>query len=159
MIFWAHPDDNRPLFENVSGFIAQTIFGDRRYMGEGTVMGITQGDKLIAGVIFHNYSPEAGTIEFSGGGTKPWFTRKVIWEVFNYIFNELGCQAAYSRTPESNTQHINVLKRYGFETHIIPHLRGRNKGEAISVLTSDAWRANGYHKENKDGQSTVSDAA
>jgi RimJ/RimL family protein N-acetyltransferase len=118
-----------------------------------TAIGVANGDQLVGGFVFHDYSPEFGVIELSFAGIdKRWLTRLVLYGVFSYVFNDVGCQMACSRTPASFRQAIRITKAYGFRQATIPRLFGRNEDGIISTLTVEDWRANGFHKENANGQ-------
>ena len=111
-------------------------------------MGVFDGT-LIAAVVFNNYHPESGVIEMHAAASTPrWLTRRVLWEMFNYVFNRMGCQMAVLRVSERNNRLLRILTAYGFEHTVIPRLRGRDEGERIFWLTEEAWRSNGFHKEN-----------
>jgi hypothetical protein len=121
-------------------------------------MGVFDEKTLIAVILYNNYQPEAGVIEFHGAATdKRWLNRKTLWEMFSYPFVTLGCQLVVTRNSERNEMWNGrglhrLLKAYGFEDYRIPRLRGRDEDEIIFTLTDDDWRLNGFHKENCDGQ-------
>lgn len=106
-------------------------------------------DELIGAVVFNNYQPEAGVIELHSAATTPrWLSRRVLWEMFDYVFNRAGCQMAVTRVSERDNRLLRIFTAYGFDHVTIPRLRGRDEAERIYFLTDDAWRANGFHKEN-----------
>lgn len=114
-----------------------------------STMGVFSGEKLIAVEVFNNWHPEAGVIEMHGAATdKRWLTRPCLWEQFSYVFNQLNCQMVVMRVSEGDKPLHRILHSYGFKSHFIPRLRGRNEGEYIFTLTEEDWRANGFHKEN-----------
>jgi len=112
------------------------------------VMGVFDAD-LVGAVVFNNYQPESGVIEMHGASVTPrWLTRPVLWAMFNYVFNDAGCQMAVMRVSERDRRLPRILTAYGFEHVTVPRLRGRDEAERIFWLTDDAWRQNGFHKEN-----------
>lgn len=122
-------------------------------MPDGMAMGVVHHDQVVAVVMFTNYDIRSGVIEVSAASDTPrWLTRPVLWEIYDYSFNQLGCQSAVQRIDPDNLPLARMLTRYGFKRYDIPRLRGRNKGEAIFVLHDDVWLANGFHKENANGQ-------
>lgn len=147
---WVYKDD---AFQAVCRFVAQRIWGaDERFLGD-TAMAVVDSGDLVAGVIFHNYDPEAGVIELSAASdTRRWLTRPVLLEMYSYCFDQLGCQAVIQRSDPENKSLSRCLTAYGFDRHDIPRLRGRNKAEAVFILGDDTWRANGFHKEHENGQ-------
>lgn len=124
-----------------------------------TTMGVFDGEKLVAVMLYNNFQPEAGVIEMHGAGIAPrWLTRPVLRAMFEYPFVQLGCQNLVMRVSERNRRLKRILTAYGFDHVTIPRLRGRDEGENIYWLTDDVWRANGFHKEHADGQVCAEDA-
>lgn len=109
-------------------------------------MGVFDDEKLIAVILWNNYQPEAGVIEFHGAGLTPrWLTRSVLRQMFEYPFEKIGCQMVVTRNSVTNRRLHRILKAYGFKDFPIPRLRGREEGEIIWTLTDDDWRKNGFH--------------
>lgn len=120
-----------------------------------TTMGVVRDDNLTAVMVYHNWDKESGVIEISGASNTPrWLTRPVLWEMFDYPFNQLGNQLVAMRVSERNVMWNGrglprLLKSYGFKSHVIPRLRGRDENEIVYTLTDDDWRANGFHKDKR----------
>jgi hypothetical protein len=104
-------------------------------------MGVIDGETLIAGMVFHNYSPECQTIELSGAAiSKRWLTRRVFNEMFSYAFDQAGCQMLVARHSEHNATLRRMWNAVGANEYLIPRLRGRDEAEAIATYTAEAWR-------------------
>jgi len=151
MIVWGTvPEIN----EGIAAFVGSRIEGGHRGFGKHLSMGIVDGDRLLAGVIFHNFNPEAGVIEFSAASiTARWLSRPVLWAMFNYAFNDAGCQLVVMRVSEVNRTWNGrgiqrILKAYGFKEVRIENLRGRGIAEMIYTLTDEAWASNGFHRQH-----------
>lgn len=115
-------------------------------------MAVAAGNSLVAGVLFHNWDQDAGAVELTVAGDNPrWLTRAVLAEIGRYTFTELGCQVAVMRADPENARVARILRGVGFDRYEIPRLRGRNKGEAIYLLTDEVWQAKGFHKEVSNG--------
>ncbi|MEI2296789.1 GNAT family N-acetyltransferase [Ensifer sp. MJa1] len=126
----------------IADFVANHIEGCERGFADFTTMGVIDAGGLVAGVVFHNYAPEAGVIELSAASTsKRWMTRSVLKAMFGYAFDEIGCQMAVLRVSERNNGMVAIAKRFGFTPHSIPRLRGRAEAEIIFTLTDSDWRA------------------
>lgn len=139
-------------FDQIAAFISERIWGKARTMPGDTILGVLTGRALAAGVIFQNYSKDHGTIELSAASdSKRWLTRPILFDMHDYVFNQLGCQAAITRIDPDNTRLARIFSAYGYKRYDIPRLRGRNKAETIFVLGDDDWQANGFHKENRNG--------
>lgn len=154
-IFWGtseQPEVNR----GIAQFVASHIKGCERGFSEPyKTMGMIIGDRLIGGVVFHDWQPEAGIIELSGASTdRRWIPRSALWPMFSYVFDQVGCQAAMMRVSATNQMENGrglhrFLKAYGFIEHRIPRLYGRDEDGSVFVLYDDLWRANAFHRENK----------
>lgn len=104
------------------------------------------GNPIIGGVVFHNYSPESGVIEMSAAAESTrWLSRRVLRGMHSYIFGDARCQMAVMRVSEVNLRMVRIAEAFGYATHKIPRLRGRNEAEIICTLTDDQWKASKYH--------------
>ena len=138
-----------PLYSALDEFLTTRIWGKATALPKGTVMAVARGDTIIAAALFNNYQPEAGTVEITAASDSPlWLSRPMLWEMFSYAFGQLKCQSVILRADPENKRLERVATAYGFTRHELPHLRGKDKAEAIYILTDDAWRGNGFHKEN-----------
>jgi RimJ/RimL family protein N-acetyltransferase len=152
-VIWAserEPDLNRSLYE----WASFRIFGHLNGFGPCTTMGVFQGAKIIAVMVFHSLDEKAGVIEISGAAeTSRWLTKPVLFEMHAYCFDQLGCQMIVQRNSERNHRDERglqrMLKSYGYTTTKIPRLYGRDEAGIIHCLTDDDWRANGFHKPLK----------
>ncbi|QRY69172.1 GNAT family N-acetyltransferase [Ensifer sp. PDNC004] len=126
----------------VASFVAGGIPGCERGWENFTTLGLVDGDRLVAGVVFHNYNPEAGVIELSAAATsRRWLTRPMLKAMFRYPFDQVGCQMVVLRVSERNTVMVGIAERFGFTAHRIPRLRGREEAEILFTFTDDDWRA------------------
>lgn len=137
-----------PIFgheEAVVPFVA-AVAGLRPDFGNCRTLAVVSGDRLVAGVVFHNWSPESGVIELTAASVdRRWATRGVMNAVFGYAFS--FCQAAVARTAEDNMTVRKLWKAFGAVEYIIPRLRGRAASDAILVLTDDAWAVSRYRRK------------
>lgn len=146
MITWAFaaPAEVGPL----SRWVANIIWpGKARDFGNCQAMAVIDGETLIAGMVYHNFEPEAGVVEISGAGTsKRWLNRETLRVMFSVPFTEWGCQAVVMRCDPEDAALRRMLTAYGFEMHSIPRLRGRDKAENVFVLTEEAWASNKFNR-------------
>lgn len=137
----------------IADFVAGHIDGCERGFSDFTSLGVMEDDMLIAGVVFHNYAPEAGVIELSAAATsKRWLTRPVLKAMFGYPLDEIGCQMVVLRVSERNSGMIAIARRFGFDSHRVPRLRGRDEAEIIFTLTDNDWRAHAVNQKYQHGQ-------
>jgi RimJ/RimL family protein N-acetyltransferase len=122
----------------VVAFVAR-LAGCRPDFGNCQTMAVLDKDgRLVAGLVFHNYSPEYGVIEVSAAATTPkWATRQVLNEALGYVFAH--CQMAVARIAEDNQPARRLWKALGATEIILPRMRGRGASEAVLLLTDDAW--------------------
>ena len=138
-----NPDVNMSL----ATWCAQQIRLPRPFEPPFVTMGVFDDDKLIAVILYNNWQPEAGAIEFHGAGISPrWLARPVLQEMFSYPFEKLGCQMVITRNSDRNRRLHRQLRSYGFTSYPIARLRGRDEGEIVWTLTDEDWRANGFHE-------------
>lgn len=136
-------------------FVQSKVWNCRR--GFENAVGHAVVDKTgqpVAGWIWHDWWPEAGTIEFSGASnTARWMTRKVLHDLFSYAFDEVGCQMVVTQNACDNTRLHRQLKAFGFTRYDVPRLFGRDKDGVYWTLTDDQWRASKfYYGKTKSAQ-------
>lgn len=127
-------------------------------IGECRTASVLAADgRLMAGVAFHNWNPQAGVIEVSAAAADPrWASRSVIRELFGYGFGI--AQAVVARTAEDNRRVRRLWQAFGATEYIIPRLRGRTASEALILLTDDAWAQSKFMRQ-EHGQGFRSEAA
>lgn len=135
----------------LSRWVADQIWpGKRRDFGNCQGMAVIEDETLIAGMIYHNFEPDAGVVEISGAGTsKRWLTKETLRVMFQIPFKDWGCQAVIMRVSDHDPALHSILKRYGFERYVIPRLRGRDENENVFVLTDEAWKNNRFNRRDK----------
>lgn len=132
--------------DDVASFVAGRL-GFTRGFGNCTAIGFGLKDDrtitVIAGVVYHNYNPEAGVIELSAAALSPrWLTRAALLAIFDFPFEKAGCQMVVLRVSERNERMLSIARRFGFELHTIPRLRGCDEAEVICTLTAERWTTN-----------------
>ena len=139
-IIWGGAAD--PAVNNgIEEFVSLLIPGCERGFGSHTSMGVVRNGELIAGILYHNYSPESGVIEISGAATDSrWLTRQTLRAMFSYPFDEVGCQMVVARHSEHNARLRRMWRAVGSSEFVIPRLKGRNEAMVVTTLTDDAWR-------------------
>lgn len=146
IIVWADDTSCPEINDGIGQFVASHIVGCDRGFEKFNSMGVIDKDRLIAGVIYHNWSPETGVIELSAASTSPlWLTVPVLNAMFDYPFRQLGCQICILRVSERNQRMRRILDRFGFSSVRVPRLRGRDEAEIIFTLTDDAWNSNKFN--------------
>ena|SRR5688500_18098768 len=137
-----YPEHNKEVGE----FVCNAIWGSPDTLEKYCTMGVYDGDKLVAGTVYHNYHPDSGVIELTSASLdKKWLTRPIIRAMFWLPFKRLGCQLIVLRVSERNTRMCQIAKSFGFKEFLIPRLRGRDENEYIFTFTDDQWQASKYY--------------
>jgi len=116
-----------------------------------TIAMIDEHGGLIAGLVYHNYDPEAGLIEISGAclpGAN-WLVRETIRRMYQYPFHVCNCQMVVQRTPASDERLLRQLAAYDYMFVKVPRMFGRGKDGVLCLLTVEAWAANRFNKRFK----------
>lgn len=123
--------------EQVAAWVAAHIPGCERGFGACSAMGIVdETGKLVAGVVFHDWSPERGTIELSAASTsRRWMTRRVVSAVFEYAFTV--ARMAVTRTSEKNAPVRRIWRALGASEYVIPDLWAKGEAGVFFTLTPD----------------------
>lgn len=126
--------------EAVEPFVSALCGFSRGFGNCVTAAVVREDNEMIAGLVFHNWSPETGVIEVSAASVdRRWAQRGILRAAFDYIFRQLGCQMAIARTKEGNTSVRRLWRALGATEYMIPRLGGRTASEAILTLTEEAW--------------------
>lgn len=133
----------------VSRFVASLIphVGWRGFGNAKTIGVIDHDGRLIAGLVYTNWNPDAGTIEISGASISPrWLTRETLRRMFDYPFKEVHCQMAVMRVLATDERLLRQLAAYGFAFVTIPRLYGRARDGVICTLTAEDWASNKFNQ-------------
>ena len=122
-----------PMVSNILGF--------KRGFGDAVTLAFVSGNKIMGGLVFHNYDPENGVIEVSTASlSKKWFNRTILRQITAYVFEKCNCHAMVARTAPDNEPVLRIWRALGADEVTIPHLRGRGVPEVVFILTDAAWR-------------------
>lgn len=151
-IMFLGPETN-PQFNAVVGdFVSEFIWGAPGKFQMYGSMAVLSDETLIAGVVLHNWHPDEGVIELSGASLSPhWLTRRLLTELFDYVFFGLRCQLCVMRVSERNTRMLRIARAFGFSDYLIPRLRGRDEAEHVLTLTDDTWGQSKFRKAKLNG--------
>jgi hypothetical protein len=136
----------------VSRFVAALIPHCRRGFGPNArAIGVIQDGKLIAGIVYYNYDPEAAIIEIAGAALPKtnWLTRGTIARMYQYPFLACRCQMVVQRTPADDTRLLGMLASYDYTFIPMPRLFGRDRDGVICCLTFEDWVNNRFNKRFK----------
>lgn len=141
--------------ELVANFVAQLIPSCRARGFNASAlkaMGIIDQDgKLIAGMVYHNWDPEAGVLEMSGAALpgKQWLTRETIKRMYQYPFLQCGCQMIFMRVEAADERLLRQLAALNYSFIKIPRLGGRDRDIVLCLLTVENWATNKFCRRLK----------
>lgn len=106
-------------------------------------LGILRDRKPIAGFIFHDFKPSAGTVQFSGAATDTnWAVGPSLHYLFGYMFDGLGCQMVTTGNAPENAGLHRFLRALGHRLYIIERGWGRDQDLYFWTLTREDWLQN-----------------
>lgn len=100
-------------------------------------IGIESCGRIIAGVIYHDYQPQNGTIQVSIAADSPmWARRETIKALLHYPFEQLQCYKVWSSISHKNEMSIKVCKHIGFKQEaVLRHQFGiKNHGVVCGLI-------------------------
>lgn len=138
---WASEHGDRNLNRRLWQWASLRLFDNLIGFGPCATMGVFDGDRLVAVMVYHNYESRAGVIEVSGAAsTSEWLKRPVLREMFNVPFERMGVQTIVMRVSEkSRTGLHRMLPAVGFKSYHLPRIRGRDEDEIVYLLHDDVW--------------------
>lgn len=155
MIAWTESGPaHRALLRRVQGWI-----GLDRGWDEANTRGMAVGraGRIVGGVVFHEWNPDAETICMSAGGEPGWMTREAIFAAHDYAFG--FCQAVVWQVAETNTRMRRHAERLGYVGHVIPRLRGRHEADVIYIMTDAQWGAHPINARYNSGKGSAARTA
>jgi len=117
--------------------------------GPCIAIGVVSGDRLIAGVVYHDYQEQHGTIQLSMAAISPlWATKENIAELLRYPFEQLGCYKVFTAMPADNEKALKVNAHIGFKREaVLAHSFGKGRHAVIMrMLLPDYVRLFGADK-------------
>jgi len=124
----------------VEWWVSKRIPDCPRGFGECRSLGIVNGQgDLVAGVVFHDWWPERGTIELSVAADDPrWATRTVLRSIAAAAFNV--ARLIIARNSVKNIRARRMWNKCGARETIIPELYDEGEAGAIHTLTEPMFR-------------------
>lgn len=78
--------------------------GEYGNYGAAVGFGIEENGQLIAGVVFNEYNGANMNMHVASDGSKQWMTRKLLWMVFDYAFNQAKVKRLTGLVGEGNVE-------------------------------------------------------
>jgi RimJ/RimL family protein N-acetyltransferase len=121
-------------------------------------IGSKNRNKLLAGLVYHDYQKNNGTIQLSMASISPmWARREHIAEMLRYPFEQLGIYKVFTTTPEDNVSALKVNAHIGFKREaILAHQFGKKRHAVIMrMLRPDYDRLFGVQDDGQIFASTT----
>jgi RimJ/RimL family protein N-acetyltransferase len=80
--------------------------------GRGTAIGKVSGDKLVAGVLYEDFTGSNVVCHIAGEGQ--WASRDFLWLIFDYPFNQLKVKRITCPVGSTNAKCIGLMEAMGF---------------------------------------------
>jgi hypothetical protein len=131
--------------KNASGFTKHAGFPKNK-----RAIGIADdNNELIAGIVYFNFNPEAGTIDMSIEALprrrcQRWLTPTTLAVMFQYPFLHCGCQMLITKTMARSTHVLRMLKAMNFSLIRVPRSGGRTEDGFLALLTYEDWLASKF---------------
>lgn len=116
--------------------------------GPCAALGVVKENRMLAGVVYHDWQPDLGTIQLSMAADSPlWARRAVIAGLLSYPFKKLGAFKAWIATPLTSEHALRTFYRIGFKKEaVLAHHFGRKKHCVMARMTApDFERLYGGH--------------
>lgn len=140
---WGGAND-KGVHDAISKWVSLHSFGHPdNVWTDSTSYGVLKDGKPIAGVVYHDWKPSAGTIQYSGAATDPrWLQGPSLHYMFGYMFEDLGCQMVLTGNASDNKRLHRILERLDHKKHIIERGWGRDLDLYLWTLTREQYDQN-----------------
>jgi RimJ/RimL family protein N-acetyltransferase len=148
--------------EYVRGWVKSKIaFLEGCDFGPSTALGVMDGQRLVAGVVFHGWQPMFRAIEISCAATSPrWAQRPIIAELLSYPFEQIGVDRVTCATAADDKRTRRFLEGIGMTLEGIGIAAFGAKDAASYRLLKREWEIGRFHaKEKKNGKEVRSTRA
>jgi RimJ/RimL family protein N-acetyltransferase len=109
----------------------------------GIAAGPDLGDRFYGVVVFHEYQPQAGTIQASAAAISPkWATPGVLRALFAYPFGQLKVQKLWTAAAHDNLRSIRFNEGIGMRREaVLRHHYGRGRHAVMMSMLDTEYRA------------------
>jgi len=143
---------NDPVVHDaISRWVSQLSFWHQENVWpDGGIYGVLNDGKPIAGVVYHDWKPDAGPIQYGGAAIdRRWLQGPSLHYMFGYMFEDLGCQMVLTGNASTNTGLHRILVKLDHKKHVIERGWGRDVDLYLWTLTREQWAANPLMKRSR----------
>lgn len=105
--------DHPSWWPAIAEYVAEKI-GTGRKTDNFSAIGLVDGDKLVAGVVYTDFNGSNITAGIAGDG-KSWLTRDFLWFMFHYPFIQAGAKRITACVEQTNIVSQQFVEKLGFE--------------------------------------------
>ena len=135
--------------ELITDWICEGLKENTSWLGEHLTFGIIRQNKLIGGIIFHDYRPNQDIWLTIFTKNKKWCSKAVLKFIFGVAFADLQCRRINLLVSKSNAKCLNFVLKTGFRLEGC--LRSfRENGEDCYVLGMLKNECNFYKGEKNE---------
>lgn len=126
--------------------------------GPCSAIGVADGNRPIAGVVYHMWQPRFRTVQMSVAADSPrWAQRGIIRALLSYPFEQLEARKAWIVVSSGNERCLRFVKGIGFRQEgILSRQFGKHHAVVLRMFDSDYRR---LYKEASDGEEGRGSAA
>jgi len=136
--------NNPEVHDAISKWVSLHSFGhpDNTWP-DSSSYGVIKNGQPVSGVVYHDYKPSAGTIQYSGAATdRSWLQGPSLHLMFSYMFDDLGCRMVLTGNASTNTGLHRLLTLTDHKKHIIEGVWAPGVDLYLWTLTRAQWLAN-----------------
>tara|TARA_R110000796_G_scaffold214260_1_gene330255 strand:- start:1301 stop:1765 length:465 start_codon:yes stop_codon:yes gene_type:complete len=102
--------------EEIGKFVS-TIIGHGQHFpfDDYSALGLVKDNELIAGVVYNYYNKPNIFAHIAATPGKRWLTKEFLFAMFDYPFNQLGCNRVTGLVPKKNKEARRFDTHLGFE--------------------------------------------
>lgn len=111
--------------------------------GPCEAIGVVENDKLIAGIVYHDFQPKFGTVQLSMAAINPrWAKKQNIKDLLSIPFEQFDCYKVWTATPLDNAKALKINAHIGFKREaVLSSMFGKNRhGVIMRMLAPDFYK-------------------
>lgn len=134
----------------IAEFVAGKI-GSSRNIANFSAIGILNGDRLIAGVVYSEFNGRNITAGIAGEGRR-WLTPEFLWFMFYYPFVQAGARRITACVEQTNVVSQQFVEKLGFELEFSM----KEAGKTGDMLIYRMFREDCRYLERRHGRKQTS---
>ncbi|MBP5215817.1 MAG: GNAT family N-acetyltransferase [Alphaproteobacteria bacterium] len=118
---------------DISRWVCRGLNENSEWLGENITFGFAYNNRMVGGLIFHDYTPHRDVWWTIYSCDKHWCNRITLRRMFAVAFEYLDCRRINLLVSESNSHCLDFVQRLGFKKEgLLRHYR--ENGENCHIL-------------------------